>query len=453
MIEIFPFDLIEKGSTILLYGLGRCGRVYIEQNKQLGWCNIKYVSDKEKPAEEFKELYIKPEDISNVIETIDKIVIAISHPVIVKQVKGWLIKRGIDKNIIVNALLKDDLMINQLIWVNLEKGRKSKILIIMIGGLGDYIVYLSFYQRLIEYVPDAEIVIQGRTILLDAVYGQKENTTIVSENLPIKDSSEFDCILELNHFIKVVRYNPVRLPDILIRKLEAYEAEYERKYSIHEMVDGLFVRRMIIGGRNRYDALGGGSIFKLGTVKLKIEYTEEAERSFKKYNLKQYVTFNIGSDRLRKTEKEQMKVWPKELYIEWIDRFRKQYPDLDVIQIGAKDASIIDGADRYILGESFEVIKYILKNAVFHLDCEGGLVHLATAIGTKCIVFFGPTPLEYYAYPQNVNLCTNVCEGCMGLSDNWYYECIHSNKQYCMYSITPEMIMETIKNMDMKGKY
>lgn len=90
------------------------------------------------------------------------------------------------------------------------------------------------------------------------------------------------------------------------------------------------------------------------------------------------------------------------------------------------------------------MVKYILKNALFHLDCEGGLVHLATAIGTKCIVLFGPTPLKYYAYPQNVNIHTGVCEGCMDLSDNWPYECINNKRQCCMYSITPEMVMKNI---------
>lgn len=448
MIDLFPFNLIEKGSTILLYGMGRCGRAYFEQNKQLKWCNIKFVSDKAKPAKEFQYLYIKPEFISNVIEKIDKIVIAISHPAIVKQVKEWMVKNDINENIIVSSVLEENLMPAGILQKNAIMREKCKILLVMVGGLGDYVVYLSFYQKLLDYLPDAEIVIQGRTALLDVIYGQKANAVIVHRDMEIRNPSEFDCILELSHFIKVVWYNPMSLPDELIKKLEAYEAEYEGKYNMHEMRDALFIRRMIIAGRNRFDALGGGTIFNLGTVKLKIEYTECAHNIYDKYNLKQYVTFNYGSDRIRETTDEQLKVWPKELYTEWIKQFKEKYPTLEVIQIGAKNAVVIDGADRYILGESLEVVKYILKNAIFHLDCEGGLVHLATAIGTKCIVLFGPTPLEYYAYTQNMNLYTGVCEGCMDLSDNWYYECANNNKQCCMYSIRPEMVMEKIKSMD-----
>lgn len=447
MIDLFPFNLVEKESTILLYGMGKCGRAYFEQNKQLKWCNIKYISDKVKPVKEFQYLYIKPELISKIIEKIDKIVIAISHPAIVKQVKEWMIKNGISENIIVSSVLEEE-MTSGSFGQNAIKRRKSKILLVMVGGLGDYVVYLSFYQKLLDYLPDAEIVIQGRTALLDAIYGKKANAVIITQDMEIKNRFGFDCILELSHFIKVIWHNPTSLPEKLIKKLEAYEAEYIGRYNTHEMRDALFIRRMIIAGRNRFDALGGGTIFNLGTVRLKIEYTEYARNIYDKYNLKHYVTFNYGSDKIKETTDEQLKVWPKERYTEWVKQFKETYPDLEVIQIGIKDAVIIDGADRYILGESFEIVKYILKNAIFHLDCEGGIVHLATAIGTKCIVLFGPTPPEYYAYPQNVNLCTRVCKGCMDLSDNWYYECINNNKQCCMYSIMPEMVMEKIKEMD-----
>ena len=403
MMDLFPFDLIERGSTILLYGLGKCGRTYIEQNGQLKWCEIKYVSDKAEPVNEFRHLYIKPEDISKVIEKVDKIVIAISNPKIVEQVQEWLTKRGIDAGKIIGPSLSKESIPVGFRSRDLKQREKIRILLVMIGGLGDYIVYLSFYQRLLEYMPDAEIVIQGETVLLDAIYGQKENAVITSSDLKIETLNEFDCILELGHFIKVVWHEPTSLPEEFTRKLTVYEAEYERRYSIQDMRDALFIQRMMIARRNRYDALGGGPIFKLGRVKLRIEFSEQAKHIYAGYNFKQYVTFNYGSAKIREATEEQMKVWPKEYYKEWICRFKKKYPNLEVIQIGVKDAVKIEGADRYILGGSLEVVKYILKNALFHLDCEGGLVHLATAVDTKCIVLFGPTPLEYYAYPQNVN--------------------------------------------------
>ena len=452
MIDLFPFNLIEKGSTILLYGLGKCGHAYFEQNKQLKWCNIKYVSDKVKPIKDFENLYIKPEDISTITTKVDKIVIAISRSSIVRQVKEQMIKDGIAENMIISAVLEDEGISVDFSEKALREGKKSKILLVMLGGLGDYVVFLSFYQRLMDYLPDAEIVIQGREAFIDALYGQKTNVKIIPEGLEIKNQDEFDCILELNHFIKVIWYNPLSLPETLVKKLEAYEAEYEGKYKPYEMRDALFIRRMIIAGRNRYDALGGGKIFDLNTVKLKIEYTEYGKKRYDLYNLKQYVTFNFGSDRLNKTGTEQLKVWPKEYYIKWIEMFKERYPAVEVVQIGANDVTRIEGADRYILGEQFEVVKYILRNAIFHLDCEGGLVHLATAIGTKCIVLFGPTPLEYYAYPQNINLYAGVCNGCMDLLDNWYYECINRNKQYCMYSITPESVMGAVNLSEMREK-
>ena len=40
------------------------------------------------------------------------------------------------------------------------------------------------------------------------------------------------------------------------------------------------------------------------------------------------------------------------------------------------------GIDFYVLGESIELTKYILRDSLCHVDCEGGLVHLATQLGT-----------------------------------------------------------------------
>ena len=103
---------------------------------------------------------------------------------------------------------------------------------------------------------------------------------------------------------------------------------------------------------------------------------------------------------------------------------------------------IIEGADRYIIGEDLEVAKYVLKNSLFHFDCEGGLVHIATQLGTKCFVVFGPTPIWFMGYEQNVNIAPKVCGECKGLITDWYTRCYRGySTPACMASIKPEEVL------------
>ncbi|MBR5162824.1 MAG: hypothetical protein IKW79_02235, partial [Schwartzia sp.] len=91
-----------------------------------------------------------------------------------------------------------------------------------------------------------------------------------------------------------------------------------------------------------------------------------------------------------------------------------------------------------------ELVKYVLRNAVLHVDIEGGLVHLATQLGTKCAVLFGPTPVTFFGYPQNINIVSPRCAGCHGLYEDLNHCAKEQAEPECMRSITPEMVMEAI---------
>ena len=44
---LFPFDKIEKGSDIVIYGMGLAGRQYLEQVRTLGYCNVVALVDRD----------------------------------------------------------------------------------------------------------------------------------------------------------------------------------------------------------------------------------------------------------------------------------------------------------------------------------------------------------------------------------------------------------------------
>ena len=99
-------------------------------------------------------------------------------------------------------------------------------------------------------------------------------------------------------------------------------------------------------------------------------------------------------------------------------------------------------------------MKYIMRDSLLHIDDEGGLVHMGTALGTMCIVLFGPTPMDVLGYPQNINICSYVCPGCFSFIDGWNSYCFRGgNAPDCMYSISPEIVMKKIVEfLDAKEK-
>ena len=72
-------------------------------------------------------------------------------------------------------------------------------------------------------------------------------------------------------------------------------------------------------------------------------------------------------------------------------------------------------------------------------------MHLATQLGTKCAVLYGPTQVTYVGYPQNINIQAGTCHDCYGLYDNLDRCARGLDEPECMYSITPEYVMENIK--------
>ena len=92
-------------------------------------------------------------------------------------------------------------------------------------------------------------------------------------------------------------------------------------------------------------------------------------------------------------------------------------------------------------GVSWPCVAEILRHSLLHIDIEGGLVHLASQIGTKCIVLFGPTQIEAYGYANNINLRAGNCHNCYGLYQDINTCARGLSDPECMMSITPEMVL------------
>ncbi len=319
------------------------------------------------------------------------------------------------------------------------------------GGLGDYIVSKKLIDELTTYGPCRIDIYCENEIFGEAVYGDNPLFRIVPADLFNGNVALYDLAMTIEHFVHIHVYSPFKL-----RKLvpELYSIVLKIRLNWNKLYlnipdqcyrERVHFQQMKMLGLDRYTELRMGGNFKIPDKKVVIPLKDEEKNIAQKLvelndGKTKYITFNYGADKMH-TSKMQLKVWPKEYYTELLCKIKKSYPDIGIIQIGGKGSEQLEGVDKYLFGKSLETIKWVLKGALFHIDCEGGLVHLGTQLGTKCIVIFGPTPEYYYGYEENINMVNQKCNDCMGLHPLWPFECFRKEeKPECMYGITPELV-------------
>ena len=144
------------------------------------------------------------------------------------------------------------------------------------------------------------------------------------------------------------------------------------------------------------------------------------------------------------------KSYPIDLFAKAITLIKNHYSNIKIVQLGFNTGSVIPGIDINLRNStSLAQDALILKNAKVHIDIEGGLVHLATSLGTACVVLFGPTNIFYYGYNENINIQSKECSNCMHVTDTANESCpLNFKPLKCMPSILPsEILMASSKIM------
>lgn len=315
------------------------------------------------------------------------------------------------------------------------------------GGLGDYIISSKLLDELMASVPCRFDVYCEHLLFGQAVYGGRPGVRVVPANHYEDRRFKYDLSLLVEHFIhverinanKVAAFNPEladRLNELVREYFIIYPDVPEQWYR-----EALHFKRCQVKGIDRYTELRHEHIFRIEDHRTWIRLNPEYRKRLVVLGLSgiRYVTFNRGADSMGRSGM-QTKVWPREHYEVLAGLLKKTFPDIKIVQVGGKKNTKISGADFYVFGENLEVTKWILKESLLHVDCEGGLTHLATQLSTKCLVLFGPTPIHFYGYPQNINLAAGPCGDCMGLHKDWAFTCFKGDKEAgCMKAVTPDM--------------
>lgn len=457
----FPYDKVPHASCVIIYGAGEVGQTYMKQIMKTKYCNLECMVDKK--YAQYKSLPVEVCEPSEVLQKkYDLIVIANSSPRIAAEIKECLIEEyGVPKEKIIyenrliepiDVIYEDDLNIADECFAYAIQG-KIPVAINLIGGFGDYIVRkenvkeLTFWDKDIVidiYVGDGK---ESYTKILFSDIGNL-NLIIASTARYKMNKRKYVASFRFSAFMAVDYLDEIKmenLPKRVKENLHKMQIEY-LKYGLNEMGISYSVHyaRCQKDGLNCYTSYNRYGVFNVKKMSTTIPLLKEYEAKVKKMKLSNYITLNYGWDSTLNVKKPPAKVWPVEYYEMLVKLIRKRYPQIAIVQIGLKDSLKIKGCTSYVFGENIEFVKYVLRDSKLHIDCEGGMVHLATQLGTKCAVLFGPTPIDYYGYKNNINIVGRKCRNCC-----WFipdcFSCYRGlDKPECMYSLLPDMVAEKI---------
>jgi ADP-heptose:LPS heptosyltransferase len=118
------------------------------------------------------------------------------------------------------------------------------------------------------------------------------------------------------------------------------------------------------------------------------------------------------------------------------------------VQLGSSSSIPISGVDINLIDKTtIEEAAGLIKHALLHIDNEGGLVHVARCLGVRSCVVFGPTPAEYFGYPENINFRPLECGGCWWINETWMDQCPRGfDIPKCMESHLPATIASAISS-------
>jgi hypothetical protein len=328
------------------------------------------------------------------------------------------------------------------------------ICISITGGIGDVISIARWIRQVKEHF--------GMSIIIDAFFTSPEMIRFILQPIGVRDvfsdlifrrsSSAYDAVLTVNQFVisHESKFKMERILSIIpefnyfIKDINKSLIPYQKYINYHPELDGLFADLLVEQGLTRKDFLSVISGFNAPDSKLPFELPDELFLKEIGLNDSQYITIHDGWEvNIKQTLVRSTKSYPVDLFARAIVLIKKQYPSIKIVQVGSNTDYVIEGVDINLLElTNLAQCALILKQAKAHIDTESGLVHLATSLGTSCVVMFGPTNISYYGYAENKNIKPKECGNCMHVTDTWMESCpLNYTPIKCMPSILPNEIL------------
>jgi hypothetical protein len=323
------------------------------------------------------------------------------------------------------------------------------------GGMGDLVISSSFLDRFFRECgfPTVHVVLADPQRIKEAEFVFQDSPSVkrVTTQADLDPATTpYDAILKMADFVscEFMRHDRVRsLAPRLYERLTAawqFQQPYRGFIDASPSFDGLFATVAARSGLRRLDVLGWlARVPFTQEHQLCLSPKVDAYRCFVKdldLARRPYITVHNGFDNVALRHVDTVtKAWPETHYVRFVERFKARFPQVLVVQVGAKTSRPIANVDRCLLNTtSLDEAAWILKHSLLHLDGDSGLVHLARALHTRSLVLFGPTNREYFRYPTNENVSSTVCSNCWWTTHHWARCCPRGLREpECMKSIDP----------------
>ncbi|AZV19957.1 hypothetical protein [Mesorhizobium sp. M7A.F.Ce.TU.012.03.2.1] len=326
--------------------------------------------------------------------------------------------------------------------INVE--RRDSIAIRVTGGMGDHIVAVRFIRDLLSHFGRAKIDVYSVTGGMGWLYEPLPDVTFIEAQKRVFTwvTHRYLLVLQLTHTVDLVHMSSAaaeRWPALsaMLQSIAPYRKMFSHAIDAHPHLD--FHPALVAQFQNvrRDTFLNHVSGVPFGGHQYPLPEDASLVQSLG-LDHKPYITvhnsFSEESGRPRATRD-----YP--FLDDVVKEVKAQLPDLPVVQVGVVGGTL-SSADYNLSSKTTQPqITSVLANSSMHFDMEGGLVHIASCVGTPCCVVFGPTPIGYYAYPNNINIAPRVCGGCWSLTLDWQKTCLlGAAEPPCMFTQPPKAV-------------
>lgn len=327
------------------------------------------------------------------------------------------------------------------------------------GGLGDAVIIARYVRDLLAHIEaDAEF---------DVYFHSPHAIKVFFSRLPGFRAALHDELLHqvVMHYDFAVLANQYvtfanehikfeRLIRLAPRALEVFSTIQDRRKDMekyiqnHPNLDGAFADLAVRNGHSRYRYLHYMSGLAYGGSLAEVDLRSGVAVAPDLYG-KKYITIHDGWDTKYKSKasfNRPTKALPQDLWAELVSGLKARLPDYILVQIGGKTGADLPGIDINLRNKlSLEQSLSVLGGAALHVDAESGLVHMAASLGVRSVVMFGPTNVDWFAYPENVNIKPPQCGNCWWSVDTWMERCPAEHETpVCMSAHVPRRIVEVV---------
>ena len=328
---------------------------------------------------------------------------------------------------------------------------KLKVLVHVRGGIGDVCMARLFVCRLREKFPTALIYFCfDNQSTVEMVFSDGIIDGFVSRKY---DPLEYDLVIAGCHAFNFDYYDLPRLQQLAPGWMNDFKAALALQQKIKVILnntphlDGLWAQISVQYGSSRVANMGwtaGIAVGQNDRAPIALP-TDKMQAILQRHHLCDgpYITIHDGTNTNTDLHgRHATRCWPRAHWEKFALLFKKRFPHIRIVQLGAGNSVPFDFADICLVGKTTVAeLPYILQSARLHIDGESGMAHLANLTDVQSIVLFGPSPMPYLAYARNVNLRAGDCRDCMCIFEDWMSRCPLFANNNCLIAIRPERVM------------